>query len=120
MSFGQRLSQARKEQDLSQEALGERIDTTGVAIGRYERGEVTPSVEIATRLAKALGVSLDYLVGLADEPLETDTLQRVLQVQRLKEEDRQHVLFTLDAMLRDAKAREAYSADTNGEASIPA
>jgi transcriptional regulator with XRE-family HTH domain len=120
MSFGQRLSQMRKKQGLSQEALGEKLDTTGVAIGRYERDEVTPSVEIATRLAKALGVSLDYLVGLTDEPLETDTLQRVLQVQRLEDEDRQHVLFTLDAMLRDAKAREAYTQNGDGEASIPA
>lgn len=32
-----------------------------------------------------------------------------LTIQRLPEKDRDHILFTLDAMLRDAKARAAYS-----------
>lgn len=31
-------------------------------IGRYERSEITPSIEVAKKLADAFGVILDYLV----------------------------------------------------------
>ena len=110
MVFGKRLTEVRKERSLSQEGLAKGVGTTGVAIGRYERGEVKPSVEMALKLAEVLGVSLDYLVGLTDEPLEEATLQRVLELQQLPREDRVHIFFALDAMLRDAKARRAYAA----------
>jgi transcriptional regulator with XRE-family HTH domain len=35
-------------------------------IGRYERNEVKPSIEVATKMAEVLQLSLDYLVGFAD------------------------------------------------------
>src|SRR5207248_10092931 len=40
-------------------AMGELV--TAQAIGKYERGEDVPSAEVLTALAKALGVSLNYL-----------------------------------------------------------
>lgn len=38
------------------------MGTSGDIIGRYERDEVTPSVEVAAKMVEALGVKLDYLV----------------------------------------------------------
>ena len=35
---------------------------------RYESGDRVPDLETARLLAKALGVSLDYLCGLSDDP----------------------------------------------------
>jgi len=32
-------------------------------VGKYERGYAIPSIEVAKRIADALEVSLDYLVG---------------------------------------------------------
>jgi transcriptional regulator with XRE-family HTH domain len=32
-------------------------------MGKYERGEAAPSIDFAKRIADALGVTLDYLVG---------------------------------------------------------
>ena len=31
---------------------------------------------------------------------------RIITIQLLKENDKEHILFTLDAMIRDAKARQ--------------
>ena len=55
--------QALKEKELSREDLAKMIGTSGPIVGRYERGDMMPSVEIATKIANALEVSLDYLVG---------------------------------------------------------
>jgi len=32
-------------------------------VGKYERGDASPSIEVAKKIADALEVSLDYLVG---------------------------------------------------------
>ncbi len=48
---------------MSQSELGERVDTSGDIIGRYERDEVKPSIEVASKVADEINVSLDYLMG---------------------------------------------------------
>ena len=80
----------------------------GAVIGRYERDEVKPSIEMATQQAEVLEVSLDYLVGATDTLLDTSIVTRILDIQQL-DPDTQTVLFNIiDTYLRDAKARMAY------------
>jgi transcriptional regulator with XRE-family HTH domain len=71
--------------------------------GRYERDEVKPSIEMATQLAEALEVSLDYLVGSTDVLLEKSIVNRVLDIQKLKENEKQHVFALLDAFIKQTK-----------------
>jgi len=78
-------------------------------IGRYERGEAKPSLEVASKLADIFNVSLDYLVGKTELLMDEDISQRVLTIQKFPEEDRNHILYAIDAMIRDTKARLAYS-----------
>ncbi|RNC79869.1 MAG: XRE family transcriptional regulator [Balneola sp.] len=109
MSFGQRLNQARKTKNMSQEELASILGTKGPAIGRYERDEMKPSIEVASNMADILNVSLDWLTGRSPLQLDQAMINRVSQLQQLSEQDKQHILYTLDAMLRDAKTRKAYS-----------
>lgn len=46
---------------MNQADLGKAVGVSREIIGRYERNEVLPSVEVAAKIAKALEVSLDYL-----------------------------------------------------------
>jgi len=64
MIFGERLTEARKKKGFSQERLGELIGVDKRIISRYETGKTEPSIEVARKLADALGVSLDHLTGL--------------------------------------------------------
>ena len=96
-------------QKISQDELAKRIGAHAPVIGRYERGEVKPSIEVATKIADALEVSLDYLVGRSDLMLENKVLDRVLDIQKLSDKDREHLFAMMDAYLGDAKARVAYS-----------
>ena len=56
MLFGERLLQARNERKVSQEELAKILGVHAPIIGRYERGEVKPSIELATKIADALGL----------------------------------------------------------------
>ncbi len=71
--------------------------------------EVKPSIDVATKMAEALQVSLDYLVGFADDELDHSLTQKIIDIQKLNDEDKSAILKTIDALLRDAKARKAYA-----------
>lgn len=108
-TFGKRITAARKEKGLSQGDLAKQIGTMGVVLGRYERDEVKPSIEVAAKISQALGVSLDYLVGNSEVRLDTELIKRITEIQGLSEADRNGIFFALDGLLRDAKARKAYA-----------
>ena len=53
MLFGDRLLNIRKAKKTSQDELAKAIGVHAPVIGRYERGEVKPSIDVATKLAEA-------------------------------------------------------------------
>jgi transcriptional regulator with XRE-family HTH domain len=106
MGFGQKLGYCRKEKKLSQAELGKRSGINGDIIGKYEREEMKPSIDTAKKLADALDVSLDYLVGDGDlKVLDKKTLQRLQDIAGLPEEDRNHIFYTLDNLIKAAKIK---------------
>lgn len=110
MSFGKKIIETRKEKNMSQEDLAKALDATPTTIGRYERDEVKPSIEMAARIANALGVSLDFLVGNSQNVIKDKSmLKRFNEILSISQKDKEHILFTLDSMLRDAKTRQAYA-----------
>ena len=109
MDFGERVLKLRKQKRWSREQLGRVIKTSGAIIGKYERNERTPSVVIAQRLAIALDVSLDYLVGNTDLELDKTIIRKIEEIQNLPEEDRQHLFYLLDNVLQNVKTRQAFA-----------
>ncbi len=103
MSFGSRLLEARKRRSISQEEMAKFLNTKGPVIGRYERDEMKPSIEVAAKMASYLDVSLDYLVGSSDEQLDKTTMNRILELQKLPDDDKQHIYYTLDNLIKAAK-----------------
>ncbi|TIS97731.1 MAG: helix-turn-helix transcriptional regulator, partial [Mesorhizobium sp.] len=63
--FGQRLRLARKKAGLSMQALADRVSpkVSAQAISKYEADKMMPSSAVLVGLGKALGVSLDFLMG---------------------------------------------------------
>jgi len=108
MSFGKKLLELRKLRSLSQSELGKKVGVHKNVLGKYERDEVKPSIEIATNLANELEVSLDYLVGNTDMNIAPDLLDKIVSLQGLEKDIQNHIIYALEAMLRDAKTRQAY------------
>jgi transcriptional regulator with XRE-family HTH domain len=109
MTFGERIIYQRKQKKWSQDELAKKVGTSAPIIGRYERDEINPSIEVAAKIAAQLEVTIDYLVNGTTVVLDKNNVKRLQEIEKLKEDDRLHVLTTIDALLRDAKARKAYS-----------
>jgi transcriptional regulator with XRE-family HTH domain len=107
MSFGSRLLQARKKKGISQEDLAGHLGTKGPAIGRYERDEMKPSIDAATKMATVLEVSLDWLVGNTDDELDAATLRRIQDINKLSQKDKELVFEFLDSFISNRKIKKA-------------
>ncbi|MFY0256513.1 helix-turn-helix domain-containing protein [Chitinophaga sp. 30R24] len=105
MSFGKRLLEARKKKGISQEEMAAMLGTKGPAIGRYERDEMKPSIEAASKMAKILEVSLDWLVGNTDVELDTATLNRIQDINKLSPKDKELVYEFLDSFIANRKIK---------------
>jgi transcriptional regulator with XRE-family HTH domain len=68
MDFPEKLRTLRKSQQLSQEVLAERVGVRQSQLGKWEAGTGRPYYDQAFKLARALGVSVDYL---CDPEMET-------------------------------------------------
>lgn len=63
-----RLKEVRVKNHLTQEELAEKMNTDKVQVSRWENGKAIPRSEALIDLSVILGVSVDYLLGLSDEP----------------------------------------------------
>ncbi len=77
--FPKRLLEARNSRDLSQDELAKRATLQPSAVSHFETGTRKPSFDNLKRLADALEVTADYLLGRTDDPgaiIKGDTLYR--------------------------------------------
>lgn len=109
MSFGKRIKEARLKKKLSQDDVAKMLNTKAPVIGRYERDEAKPSIDTAAKLANLFEVSLDYLVGNSDIEVDTKTLTRVLELQKLPTDVKSKLYYFIDMSIRDFKAKQAYA-----------
>lgn len=63
LHIGQAVRQARKNLELSQAEVAERLEKSPEFYGRLERGATMPSVETLADLVRVLGVGADTLMG---------------------------------------------------------
>lgn len=70
---GARLRQARERKKLAQIDLSRLLGVASSLAGQWERGEREPSVPVLLELARALDVSVDWLLGLTKENRVTET-----------------------------------------------
>ncbi len=73
--IGTRIKLARKQAGLSLRELAEKMNglVSAQAIGKYERGEMTPSSKVLIKISKSLGVSIDYL--LSPNPIKLESVE---------------------------------------------
>jgi transcriptional regulator with XRE-family HTH domain len=110
MNISNIISQLRDKNGLSQSDLADKSQVSRVMIGKYERGEAIPSIDAAKKIADALGVSLDYLVGETSQTsFDKRTLERIQELELLEESKKQTLYDLIDTYIRDCKTRKAFS-----------
>ena len=84
---------------ISARAIGElakKLGTSTSVIGRYERDEMTPSIEAAKKVAKFLNTTVGYLLGETAETnllSDPDMLKRLNDIANLLSTDKEHILY---------------------------
>ena len=63
---GERIRDLRMAAGLSQEQLAEQASLNRVTIAKYESGRIEPGAQALSRIADALDVSVDVLLGRAE------------------------------------------------------
>ena len=108
MILGEHIASLRRKKKLSQAELGKRAGTSGDLIGKYERNETKPSIEVVIKIADILEISIDYLVGKTKFEIDDEILKRIENIISLPTEKKELIFTVIDALIRDYKAGLAY------------
>ncbi len=105
-SIGERIARLRKDRELTQVELAERLGIVQPLLSRYESGRLQLPVQLAAPLACALGVTADQLLGLerAQPPRQGTTIRprwrrRLEQIERLPTRKREALVSLIEAFL---------------------
>lgn len=71
IDFGEWIRKNRKAKKMSQREFGARIKSHETSVGRWERGEASPTLEQAEEIAKIFGAELVIREKGIDERAET-------------------------------------------------
>lgn len=97
---------AGEDKGLSQQELAKLLKTSHSAIGRYERDEMIPSIDAVKKMAAILDTIVGYLLGEAKEEKilkDTAMLKRLNDINALPQKDKEHILYTIDGLIKSAK-----------------
>lgn len=70
LEFAENLKKMRRERDMTQEELAEKLSLSVQAISRYETGTTYPDIEMLPVIAGFFGVTVDALLGTSPEVRE--------------------------------------------------
>lgn len=108
MTFGERILSLRKKLKWSQDDLAKHIGTSAPIVGRYERNEIKPSIEVAKKLADELGVTIDFLIGGSNQVFDKKLLKKIQDIENLSEEGKKQVYELIDMALGYHKTKENF------------
>jgi len=107
-TYGKRMAALRKERKMTQDELAKLLNTSISVIGRYERDEMTPSVEVAKKIAGFLDTTVGYLLGETDKAdlfKDPKMLKRLSELDKMEKEDKKHILHVLDGFIKSVKLK---------------
>jgi transcriptional regulator with XRE-family HTH domain len=108
ITFGKKLRECREAKELSQQEFAKMLKTSHSVIGRYERDEMVPSIEVVKKMADFLNTTVGYLLGETQETnlfKDPDMLRRLNDISSFPEVEKSHIIYTLDAMINSVKLK---------------
>lgn len=101
----------REAKKLLQQDLGNIMKNSHTVIGKYERNEMKPSIEVAGKLAKLIDTTAGHLLDETDTTdmlKDPDMLKRMNELNSLSERVKGLILYAINGLIRDAKTRSTY------------
>lgn len=105
-SFGKKLREAREAKGFSQAELARQISSHHSIIGKYERDEVKPTVDVIKKLAEVLDTTISYLMGETENQnvfKDPAMFKRMAEIESLPQKDKECLLLTVDNFIKATK-----------------
>ncbi len=83
--LGYNIRTQRKKHSISQQALASQLNVSQSAVAHYEKGDREPTIDNLIRLSDIFGVSIDALVGKADDRSRSLRVDRMNRINELLE-----------------------------------
>lgn len=99
VKIGRFLAQLRRERELTQEQLAEKLGTSNKTISRWENGNYMPPVEMLCELSEFFGVSINELLSgkrleqREEKQAAEENLKEALAVSKFSLEERKGYFF---------------------------
>lgn len=91
--FGKRLKELRKANGYTIEQFAELVGISRSSLGYYENTDRLPDVEVLARIADALNVSADYLIGRTNTAALKGKMKTVCELTGLSDEAAEYLAF---------------------------
>lgn len=107
-TFGKKLKEGREAKAFSQAELARQIKSHHSIVGKYERDEVKPTIDVVKKLAEALDTTVGYLLGESEDRellKDPSMLKRLNDIAKFPEQDKACILYALDAMINNVKLK---------------
>ena len=105
-TFGKKLRDAREAKGFSQAELARQIGSHHSIIGKYERDEVKPTVDVIKKLADVLKTTISFLMGETDNQnvfKDPVMFKRMAEIESLPPKDKECLLLTVDNFIKATK-----------------
>jgi transcriptional regulator with XRE-family HTH domain len=83
--LGKRIQELRKQNNISQNELADKINISKAQMSRYEVKGVQPPADILNKIADALGTSVDFLINGNTTEKAQSTLKDADLIRQFKE-----------------------------------
>ena len=118
-NFGERLAQLRKAAGYTQVELAAEVGITQRMVAYYEVPDAQPPAHLLPQIAKALGVSVDVLLGLAEprrpKRIATNRLERrLLEIEKLNPKAKRQLTQLLDTFIEGEKLKRRVGSSNAG------
>jgi transcriptional regulator with XRE-family HTH domain len=110
LNIGTKISNLRKDKNWSQADLAEKIEASREIIGKYERNENLPSIEMVAKLAKVFGVTVDFLIGESENAsYDKETVERINDIQKMDANTKGVLFNVIDTYIQNFKTKQAFA-----------
>lgn len=106
MTFADRLSELRKEFNMTQKELADILGVSRGTIGMYEIGQRDPDTETIIKIARIFNVTSDYLMGLSNNRKQSNQKEDE-KLKTLEDYIEQAETLMLYGQVMDEKDKEA-------------
>jgi transcriptional regulator with XRE-family HTH domain len=108
MSIGKRISDLRKQHNLTQEELAKRVGISRAALSHYEKDRREPDSETIKKFATYFNVTTDSLYGMFNPQEST---QKVGHTSRLSDKDERDIAKRMEEIKKDLSSEDGLMFD---------